>query len=605
MMTKKTSSLGTLLKSLVIGKKASGMSALEEEIMMTPFKTTVKNFRENRLAMLGLIVFTSIFLICFIVPIFLPLDTTFTDATQSNVGPGYTMMAVPSALSKDVNVIAPGATFGAGLSNAGHLYIFGQLTDAKMANLPSDMGFLVDISAGNNHLVALNDQGEVFAWGYDRLGVTTLPPLIDYLKGNIIEVDAGYQISWLTTDANEVLYWGNENLMDINYVDQYQGQIADFVLNSSTGLLVTTEGNVVSLAAKASPTASVPEELLTGGNVVEVAMTERTAAALTADGQIIVWGERSDAAMTLPDNMDRYTFVQIEGGLNHYSALTKDGQVISWGADNYGQSTVPSNMGVITELYTDYHQNYAIDENGNLYSWGLKGYLMGTDGYGRDIFVRLVSGGRMTITVGAIAVIISTIIGIIIGGIAGYHGGTLIDNILMRFAEIVNGLPVLPFAMILSSMLGNSVSETGRIMLIMVILGLLGWTGLARLVRAQILAEREKEFVTAAKAIGVKEAGIIFKHIIPNIITIIIVSVTLSFASSMLTESTLSFLGFGVTEPNPTWGNMLTSAQDSKIIAVYWWQWVFPALALSLATISINSIGDGLRDATDPHSNDR
>ncbi|MFI3231384.1 MAG: ABC transporter permease, partial [bacterium] len=144
-----------------------------------------------------------------------------------------------------------------------------------------------------------------------------------------------------------------------------------------------------------------------------------------------------------------------------------------------------------------------------------------------------------------------------------------------------------------------------RIMLIMVILGLLSWPGLARLTRAQILSEREKEFVIAAKAVGVKEANIIFKHIMPNVITVLIVNVTLSFASSMLTESSLSFIGFGVVEPNPTWGNMLNKAQDSQVIRTFWWQWVFPALALSFSTISINSIGDGLRDAIDPHSNDR
>lgn len=600
---KKESTLKSIFKTLFFGGKSSNLSHLEEEALMTPLKTTVKNFRQNKLAMSGLITFTFIFLACFIIPIFRPLDTTYTDSTQSNVAPGFTMMSLPSALKSNLAVVAPGATFGTGVTNDGEVYIYGQITESKLHNYPSNMGHVIDVSAGNNHVVALNDDGELFAWGYDRLNVTSIPASADYLKGKIVSVDAGYQISWALTDANEVVYWGNQNLMDINYVDNYQGQIADFELNSSTGVLVTTSGDVVSLASKSSPTAIVPEEIM--GVTTQVAMTERTAAALLENGKIVLWGENSNVAMQVPEDFDSYTFVQIEGGLNHYTALTDDGKVIAWGADNFGQISLPSNMGTITTLVTDYHQNYAFDENGNMYTWGLKGYLMGTDTLGRDIFTRLVSGGRMTMTVGAIAVVISTIIGIVVGGISGYYGGTLIDNLLMRFAEIVSGLPFLPFAMILSSMLGNSISETQRIMLIMVILGLLGWTGLARLVRAQILAEREKEFVTAAKAIGVKESAIIFKHIIPNIITVIIVSVTLSFASSMLTESTLSFLGFGVTEPNPTWGNMLTSAQDSKIIATYWWQWIFPALALSFATISINSIGDGLRDATDPHSNDR
>ena len=136
----------------------------------------------------------------------------------------------------------------------------------------------------------------------------------------------------------------------------------------------------------------------------------------------------------------------------------------------------------------------------------------------------------------------------------------------------------------------------------MIMLGLLSWTGLARMIRAQVLAEREKEFVTAAKSMGVKENRIAFKHILPNVISVILVSVTLDFAGCMLTESSLSYLGFGVQQPQPTWGNMLDGANNSIVIQNYWWQWVFPAIFLSIATISINIIGDTLRDVLDPKS---
>ena len=258
----------------------------------------------------------------------------------------------------------------------------------------------------------------------------------------------------------------------------------------------------------------------------------------------------------------------------------------------------------ISEVDAGYYANYAISESGKVTSWGLKGYLMGTDAFGRDVFRRLLVGGRMTMTVGAIAVIISSIIGIMIGGISGYKGGK-VDNLLMRLAEIVSSIPFLPFCIILSSILGNSISETQRIILIMCILGLLSWPGIARLVRGSVLAEREQEFVTAARALGVKEFGIIFRHILPNIVTVIIVNATLDFATCMLTESSLSFIGFGVNEPNATWGNMLTGAQNGQVIENYWWRWVFPASVLGICTISINCIGDGLRDAIDPKSKER
>ena len=367
-------------------------------------------------------------------------------------------------------------------------------------------------------------------------------------------------------------------------------------------LALLKNGEVVVLGNKASAFTKIPENM---GKVVDFALTGQSACAVNEAGEVFVWGNSSEAEKNVPINTEG-KIVSVASGRYHFTALTDQGKVYAWGKDNFKQSSVPSKINgkEIKNIYTGYYQNYAVDADGTIYPWGLKGYLLGTDGFGRDVFTRLMAGGRLTMTIGAIAVIIQTIIGIIIGGIAGYYGGK-VDNILMRLAEVVNSLPFLPFAMILSSVIGNKISETQRIMMIMVILGVLSWPGMARLVRAQVLAEREKEFVTAAKAIGVKQKNIIFKHIIPNVISYVIVSATLSFASSMLTESSLSFLGFGVVEPSPTWGNMLTGSQSSTVISVYWWRWVFPALALSLATISINLIGDGLRDAVDPKSNER
>jgi peptide/nickel transport system permease protein len=201
-----------------------------------------------------------------------------------------------------------------------------------------------------------------------------------------------------------------------------------------------------------------------------------------------------------------------------------------------------------------------------------------------------------------VAVIVSSIIGVVVGCISGYFGGW-VDMLLMRVTEIFGSIPFLPFALILSAILaGSTVTENMRIFIIMVILGVLSWTSLARMVRGQVLAEREKEFVTAAKAMGVKESKIAFKHILPNIISIIIVSMTLDFAGCMLTEASLSYLGFGVQLPRPTWGNMLNGCNNSLVIRYYWWRWLFPALFLMVATICINIIGDALRDVMDPKS---
>ena len=227
---------------------------------------------------------------------------------------------------------------------------------------------------------------------------------------------------------------------------------------------------------------------------------------------------------------------------------------------------------------------------------------MGTDDLGRDVFNRVMNGGKMTMTIGAVAVIVASVIGVIMGCVMGYFGG-MIDLILMRVTEIFSAIPFLPFALVLSAVLqGSNMKEDTRIFIIMIILGLLSWTGLAKMVRGQVLAEREKEFVIAAKSMGVREKRIAFRHILPNVISVILVSLTLDFATCMLTESSLSYLGFGVQLPRPTWGNILDGCRDSLVIQNYWWRWLFPSIFLSLAVICINVIGDSLRDVLDPKS---
>ena len=272
----------------------------------------------------------------------------------------------------------------------------------------------------------------------------------------------------------------------------------------------------------------------------------------------------------------------------------------AWGDNSYGQSKVEK-YGETGAAYAGALQTYLVDKDGKLVAKiGLKGYLMGTDGRGRDVFARIVHGGKMTMTIGAVAVIVSTVIGVIVGCTAGYFGGW-VDLLLMRITEIFSSIPFLPFAMLLSQIIKNyNVTETMRIFIIMLILGALSWTGLARIIRGQVLAEREKEFVTAARAMGVKERKIAFRHVLPNVVSVLFVSMTLDFAGCLLTESSLSYLGFGVQPPQPTWGNMLSGSNNSTVIQNYWWQWLFPALFLSVAVICINVIGDALRDALDP-----
>lgn len=237
-------------------------------------------------------------------------------------------------------------------------------------------------------------------------------------------------------------------------------------------------------------------------------------------------------------------------------------------------------------------------------AWGNEGFILGTDDQGRDVLTRLMHGGKITLLVGVIAVLISSAIGLTVGMIAGFKGGW-IDNLLMRIAEIIVSIPFMPLVITLSYMIGSSMDSQSKMYLIMIILGLLSWPGLARLVRAQILIEREKDFVLAARAMGIKEGSIIIRHIMPNVISMVLVDMTLSYAVMMLQEAALSFLGFGVQPPNPSWGNMLNKAQQATTIENYWWQWILPAVCVLIAALSINLIGNALGDAIDPKSNEK
>lgn len=225
-------------------------------------------------------------------------------------------------------------------------------------------------------------------------------------------------------------------------------------------------------------------------------------------------------------------------------------------------------------------------------------HILGTDQQGRDVFFRLFLGGRISIMVGVIAAIITVFLGCVIGGVSGYYGGW-IDNLLMRFAEIVYSLPFTPLILVIAFNLMWTPSDI-KMYIVSFLIGVLSWPGLARLVRGQILSLREQEYMQACEALGLNDFSKIFKHLIPNVLSMIIVNATLSMASAILTEAGLSFLGMGVTAPTPSWGNLMELARTSVVFQNYPWNWIPAGIMCLLTVISINLIGEGLRDAFDP-----
>jgi peptide/nickel transport system permease protein len=221
-------------------------------------------------------------------------------------------------------------------------------------------------------------------------------------------------------------------------------------------------------------------------------------------------------------------------------------------------------------------------------------YPLGTDSSGRDVLSRLLHAGRVSLSVGLVAVTIYTLIGVILGAFSGFYSG-LVDSVIMRLADVVLSFPSLILIITIVSVLGPSIYN------IMLVIGLLGWPPIARIVRALFLSLREREFVLASRTIGVPNSRIIFRHILPNAIAPVIVAATFGMANAILLEAGLSFLGLGVQPPTPSWGNMLTDAQSLTVLESMPWLWIPPGTMIALAVLSINFIGDGLRDALDPY----
>lgn len=266
-------------------------------------------------------------------------------------------------------------------------------------------------------------------------------------------------------------------------------------------------------------------------------------------------------------------------------------------ADNKGVD-IEYNINRKNNQYTV--RRYTETELINIYDAPSKKHLLGTDGNGMDILTRLMYGGRISLVIGFVVVIIETLIGVILGGIAGYFGGK-VDNLIMRIVDIVYCIPSMPLYLILGSVMDFlKIEPRVRIFMLMIILAVLGWPGIARMVRGQILSLREQDFMVATEALGIGVSKRIFRHLVPNVIPQLTVLGTMNLGGIILTEATLSYLGLGVKFPYASWGNIINAVNDIYVMKNYWFVWIPAGLLILVTVLGFNFVGDGLRDAFDP-----
>ena len=320
-----------------------------------------------------------------------------------------------------------------------------------------------------------------------------------------------------------------------------------------------------------------------GGNILlgdtAVGYISRFVVQSAESGVVITADFRTRLQEALESDTSEFVYTG-EDGVEHTYEITYDASKQVWS--------------VLQETETYVYDRYASPS---------AAHPLGTDGNGMDMLTRLMYGGRVSLLVGFVVVFIETIIGVILGGIAGYFG-KWVDNIIMRVVDVFYCIPSMPLMIILgAAMDAMQVKNELRLLALMLVLGFLGWPGIARMVRGQILSLREQEFMTATEACGISVSRRIFRHLVPNVIPQLIVICTMGLGSTIITEATLSFLGLGVKFPFASWGSIISAVNDAYVMTTYLFVWIPAGICLLIAVLGFNFVGDGLRDAFDPRMN--
>ena len=586
--------------------------------VLSPSRLVAKRFFRNKLAMVGLVILITLFVFCFLGPLFYPYGQTQKFTSTGYLDLDYAVSGVPSTYDKYV------------------------LNEEEMKDVKNYVdSFIIEINKADSSVTEMdfkrgNDKYRLIRLGEDLYSVSktagyvgkidTLTESItegtfdEATAARLMEARNNKETEFTIGDINYTLVYGSKNEGTKIYADFAHETVTEGLLASKLVFDKHSPDAEISDEFKIAALRALYGDLKFTADGKEYTIENNEGEDLIKDSAGNVIFGISRYSITGVDGQDTFTidfkktFVSVieamEAAGERESKFTYlvpqiDPETLKYVYDENGVlqlqeeelTVVRKTVASEVRYYAKYNQ---LKERYSIHDAPSSRHILGTDGDGYDVLSRIMYGGRISLIVGFVVVILETILGVIMGGIAGFFGGW-VDTLIMRLVDIFYCIPTMPIMIIIASVFDQmKMPPYERLMWMMVVLGILGWSGIARLVRGQILSLREQEFMTAAEATGLKTSRRIFKHLVPNVMPQLIVSMTMGLGGVILLESTLSYLGLGVKHPYATWGNIINSVSDINAMQDYVYIWLPVGILICLAVIAFNFVGDGLRDAFDP-----
>ena len=560
-----------------VNQNNDSLDSLERVKTLSPSLMIVKRFFRNKLAIVGLVIIVFMFLFSFLGGIITPYTQEQVFRTTETQKKDY----AGASVNEDMNIII----------KDGYDY---EVSDINMAvleyqitgELPKIGGKVLFVDEASEKSYKISETTEV---GSIRKGVVTAKTGVTLKETVSKEYKKAVKADKKVFDVNAVKYaYTDSKLYKIKEVALATYKIYNTYNESDVVdyTFVNAAENAVALKATSFVSNGVNYEVeyneendiivfhkVDANGKTEYAMTSKyTISAITKE--FLSMDFKYDVIEAVNSGADKFTSVDVDGKETTFIVESKNGQHT-----------------IRREKVTQVNDSFAAPSDK---------HLLGTDGNGMDLLTRLMYGGRISLIIGFVVVALEMIIGVTLGGLAGYFG-KWVDMLIMRLVEIFNCIPTTPLYIIIGTIMdAKKVDPTVRMIILAVLLALFYWTGIARMVRGQILSLREQEFMVATEAMGIKTNKRIFKHLIPNVLPQLIVIATMDLGSVILTEASLSFLGLGVKFPAASWGSIINAVNDTYVMTNFWWVWIPAGICILLTVLGFNFVGDGLRDAFDP-----